>query len=388
MGEAQINPTILTWALQRSGIGATALAERLGTATAKVSSWEAGERKPTFRQARRLAEILHIPFGYLYLPEPPEEHLPIADFRTLGDDPVPPLGAEFRDLLNDVLRKQSWYREYRQQHGDLPLGFIGRFDLNASAATIAADIRQTLAITSEERGGTQNWEGYLRFLIDRIEAAGILVMRSGIVGNNTHRPLSVDEFRGFVVADPYAPVIFINGKDARAAQIFTLVHELAHIWLGASGVSNERLADTHHRDVDVEKICNATAAEFLVPASELRISWRGDIDFSTQVRDLTRVFKVSGVVIARRATELKLASWDEFFAFYQHEREAWAAAARQPGGGGNPYKTSAVRNGKLLTKAVLETAFEGRMLLRDAGSLLGVAPSNLKKLATSVYGEE
>jgi Zn-dependent peptidase ImmA (M78 family)/transcriptional regulator with XRE-family HTH domain len=388
MAEAQINPTILTWALQRSGIGATALAERLGTAASRVSSWEAGERKPTFRQARRMAEILHIPFGYLYLPEPPEELLPIADFRTVGDDPVSPLGAEFRDLLNDVLRKQLWYREYRQQQGDLPLAFIGRFDLNTPAAAIAVDIRQTLAITPEERNTAQNWEGYLRFLIDRIEAAGVLVMRSGIVGNNTHRPLSVDEFRGFVVADPYAPVIFINGKDARAAQIFTLVHELAHIWLGASGVSNEMLGDTHHRDVDVEKICNSTAAEFLVPASELRIRWRGEIDFSTQVRDLTRVFKVSSVVIARRATELKLASWDEFFAFYQREREAWAAAARQPGSGGNPYKTSAVRNGKLLTKAVLETALEGRMLLRDAGSLLGVAPSNLKKLANSVYGEE
>ena len=297
MTDAQINPAILTWALQRSGIGATALAERLGTAASKVSSWETGERKPTFRQARRMAEIMHIPFGYLYLPEPPEEDLPIADFRTLGDDPVRPLGAAFRDLLNDVLRKQLWYREYRQQQGDLPLGFIGRFDLNAPAAKIAADIRQTLAITPEERSNTQNWEGYLRFLIDRIEAAGILVMRSGIVGNNTHRPLSVDEFRGFVVADPYAPVIFINGKDARAAQIFTLVHELAHIWLGASGVSNERLGDTHYRDADVEKICNSTAAEFLVPASELRLRWRGDIDFPTQVRDLTRIFKVSGVVM-------------------------------------------------------------------------------------------
>lgn len=154
-------------------------------------------------------------------------------------------------------------------------------------------------------------------------------MRSGIVGNNTHRPLSVDEFRGFVVADPYAPVIFINGKDARAAQIFTLIHELAHIWLGASGVSNERLGDTHHRDADVEKICNATAAEFLVPASELRTRWKGDIDFSTQVRDLTRVFKVSGVVIARRATELKLVSWEEFFAFYQREREAWATTTKK-----------------------------------------------------------
>jgi len=388
MAEAQINPAILTWALERSGIDAPTLADRLGTATARVSSWETGERKPTFRQARRIAEITHVPFGYFYLPVPPEEPLPIADFRTLGDDPLRPLGAEFRDLLNDVLRKQSWYREYRHQLGERPLEFIGRFDIQSQPAAIAADISRTLSVTQEDRVNSQNWEDYLRLLIEKIEAAGILVMRSGIVGNNTHRPLSVDEFRGFVVSDPYAPVIFINGKDARAAQIFTVIHELAHIWVGASGVSNETLGRAHDRDADIEKLCNSTAAEFLVPAAELRVRWRNGIDFDAQVRDLTRIFKVSAVVVGRRASELRLATWNEFFMFYQREREAWAAVAARQGGGGNPYRTSAARNGKLLTKAVLETAFEGRMLLRDAGSLLGVAPANLKKLATSVYGEQ
>ncbi|CAN7495657.1 XRE family transcriptional regulator [Trinickia sp. LjRoot230] len=388
MAEAQINPAILTWALQRSGIDALALADKLGTATARVESWETGERKPTFRQAKRIAEITHIPFGYFYLPEPPEEALPIADFRTVGDDPVRPLSADFRDLFNEVMRKQTWFREYRQLQGQEPLACIGRFNVRSTATQVAADIGRALQVTAQDRINCANWEDYLRLLIARIEDAGVLVMRSGIVGNNTHRPLSVDEFRGFVVADQYAPVVFLNGKDAKAAQIFTLIHEIAHLWLGESGVSNERIDAAHQHGGDVERLCNATAAEFLAPAAEFRAQWNDRAGFVAQVRDLARTFKVSGVVVGRRAVELGLAPWNEFAAFYQAEREAWAAAAARQSSGGSPYKTSAVRNGKLLTKAVLETAFEGRMLLRDAGSLLGVSPANLKKLASSVYGEQ
>ncbi|WP_061150784.1 helix-turn-helix domain-containing protein [Caballeronia arvi] len=388
MTEAHINPAILTWALRRSGISAPALADRLGTEAARVSSWETGERKPTFRQAKRIAEVTHIPFGYLYLPAPPDEQLPIADFRTVGDDPVRPLSADFRELLNMVLRKQTWYREFRQQQGDGPLSYIGRFGTDATSAEIAADIKRVLDLSEQSRIDSRDWEAYLKLLIERIEDAGVLVMRSGVVGNNTHRPLSVEEFRGFVLADSFAPVIFLNGRDAKAAQIFTLIHELAHVWIGVSGVSNEGLAVEHVRISEVERLCNAVAAEFLVPAREIRARWDRRTDFAAQVRDLSREFKVSAVVVARRAVEIGLASWPAFTRFFQLERARWETAVTRRSGGGNPYRTSTIRNSKLLTRAVLETAFEGRMLLRDAGHLLGIAPANLRKLADSVYGEK
>jgi Zn-dependent peptidase ImmA (M78 family) len=387
MADARINPSILTWARERSGIDVPVLADKLGTPVARVASWEAGERKPTFRQAKRIAEITHIPFGYLYLSAPPDEPLPLADFRTVADAPLEPLGPDFRDVLNDVLRKQAWYREYRKLQRHDSLAFLGRFRLGDSVVGIAADIKRVLAITSTDIAQSANWEGYLRLLIERMEEAGVLVMRSGIVGSNTHRPLSVDEFRGFAIADDDAPVIFLNSKDAKAAQIFTLIHEAAHLWIGASGVSNERLGGTQTRDSEVERTCNAVAAEFLVPADAFRRRWKADAEFTVQVRAIAREFKVSGVVVARRAAELGLVSRQEFERFYLAERDRWAAMASKRAGGGDAFKALAVRNSRRLTKAVLETALEGRMLLRDAGQLLGVNPAILKKLAGSVYGE-
>jgi Zn-dependent peptidase ImmA (M78 family) len=387
MTEAQINPAMLVWALKRSGMDSSALADKLGAAIDRVKAWESGERRPTFLQAKRIADVTHIPFGYLYMSEPPDEQLPIADFRTLEDEPLKPLSVDFRELLNDVLRKQAWYREYRGQLGSAPVTCIGRFRASDTAQTIADDMKCTLGITHRDRASARNWEDYLRLLIDRIEEAGILVMRSGVVGNNSHRPLSVEEFRGFVLADPLAPIIFLNGKDAKAAQVFTLIHELAHIWIGASGISNEGLGFRHDRSNDIERLCNAVSAEFLVPAKQLRGVWSAVEDFTTQVKDIARTFKVSAVVVGRRAVELGLAGWDVFARFYQAERSEWELAATRKSSGGNAYATSATRNSKRLTKAVLEMALEGRMLLRDAGNLLGVAPANLPKLASNVYGE-
>ncbi|HMM61712.1 MAG TPA: ImmA/IrrE family metallo-endopeptidase, partial [Candidatus Rifleibacterium sp.] len=98
-----------------------------------------------------------------------------------------------------------------------------------------------------DRGEAANWESFFNILVERSEQAGIIILRSGKVGNNTHRTLDVKEFRGFVIYDELAPFIFINGADAKAAQIFTLVHELAHVWLGASGVSNNGLDTPEYR---------------------------------------------------------------------------------------------------------------------------------------------
>jgi hypothetical protein len=120
-----------------------------------------------------------------------------------------------------------------------PLGFVGSFETGADPVALAADMRRQLGIGEDFSRVSKSWSDHVARLSRAADAAGILVFRSGIVGGNTRRPLSVDEFRGFALCDELAPVVFVNAADYKAAQSFTLAHGLAHLWIGKSGVSNE-----------------------------------------------------------------------------------------------------------------------------------------------------
>ena len=220
MTTALITPAVLSWARQRAQMEPDRLAEKTGVNINKVLLWEQGEAKPTFRQAQAVARVLHVPFGFLFLSQPPEEDLPIPDLRTVGSNPAHQLSVDVRDVITDVLYKQDWYRDSLLGQGAESLPFLGRFDDNSSAADIARDMVEILRLTIADRQSNNNQATFLDLLVERAENAGLWIMRSGIVGTNTHRPLSVEEFRGFAIFDDFVPVVFINGKDAKAAQIF------------------------------------------------------------------------------------------------------------------------------------------------------------------------
>ena len=378
MSEALINQEILLWAAQRADIPTDVLAERLHVQPEKIEIWLQGAERPTFRQAQNLASVLHIPFGFLFLPRPPVDDLPIPDLRTVDGNPTKRLDTNFKDLLNDILFKRDWYKEFLHDHADVSLPFVGKFGLDALADSVASDIRATLLGTAP-LPPVKNSEEFLRFLMQRAEEVGIWVMRSGIVGSNTHRALSVEQFRGFAISDPMVPLVFINGKDAKAAQLFTLVHELAHIWLGQSGVSNVMIGENdygvHRR---VEKLCNQIAAEFLVPRAAFADRWNASLSFISNVDSLASYFKVSRIVIARRALDLEYVSQSAFGAFYQQEKAKWESASS--GDGGNFYLNVPIRNGAHFTRSVLSQAMSGRMLRRHAASLLNTQPAAVVKL--------
>jgi len=383
MTTALISPTVLRWARERAQLDPERLAEITHVNPEKLLLWEDGETKPTFKQAQDLAKALHIPFGFLFLPTPPEETLPIPDLRTVGNGLPSSLSTDLRDLLADILRKQDWYRDYLLEQGAEAVPFIGRFGLDVAVADIAKDMTATLGLTHADREEAKNWEAFLSLLMDKAEAVGVWVMRSGIVGSNTHRKLDVQEFRGFAICDDIAPLVFINGRDAKAAQIFTLAHELAHLWIGHSGISDVSLtrpADENHRHT--EKLCNAVAAEMLVPQIALRERWAGAETIDLNVDRLASFFRVSTVVIARRAFDLGLIEWPAYLAYYQRQAELWRREKK--GSGGDPYRTVPVRNGRRFTEAVVNSAFSRSLLLRDAGRLLGVNPAKLGRLAQEI----
>lgn len=302
--------------------------------------------------------------------------------RTLPESAPQAESVAFIDALTSVQFKMDWYRDYRVSRGAEKLPFVGRFLARSRLApeVVAKDMRQVLRLKADDRRTARNWEEYLRLLVTRAENAGIWVMRSGVVGNNTHRPLSVDVFRGFAISDPIVPLVFINVRDARAAQIFTLAHELAHLWIGESGISDPFAENVVSAPPGgVEPFCNATAAELLVPRDEFEREWRQRDELVDNTSRLSTHFRVSRIVIAIRARVLNLVTATNFQEFLASERSKWAKDREDTAGGGDYYRTARARNGTDFVRAVLGRAASGELLLRDAGRLLDMTPKSVRE---------
>ncbi|MET3395598.1 Zn-dependent peptidase ImmA (M78 family)/DNA-binding XRE family transcriptional regulator [Variovorax sp. 1140] len=374
--QALINPTLLRWARERLGLSLDDAAQSANVKPERLEAWESGESRPTFRQAQHLAHAFHAPFGYLFLQEPPEELLPLPDLRTVGGVPVPRPSIDLLDTVRIALQRQEWYLEYQKDHGRDPLPFVGRFTANSPVVEVAADIRRVLNVAVEQ--GQRTWEAYFRDLIEAAERVGILVMRSGIVGNNTRRKLDVSEFRGFAISDPLTPVVFINSADAPAARLFTLMHELAHIWIGASGISSVAPGNSRRE----ETFCNAVAGEFLVPRELFWRLWHaGPAELSLLVAELARRFHVSRLVIMRRAFDLGLI---DQATYTDHYLATLAEFRTQDNNGGNFYRAAGAKNSRRFAQAVVTEALSGRLLLREAGRLLGVQPNKIREFAEQI----
>ena len=374
MTTANINTDMLTWARERSGISVPDFARRCGISEERLQEWESGERKLTFNQAMRFAEKAHVPFGYLFLAKPPEEVLPIPDLRTLEGQGVQRPSAELLDLVKLMMQRQEWYREYLQQHFAEANPYVGRASYSDSVESIVEDIRACLGVEPHPTRG--KWDDYYRDLVQRIESLGILVMRQGNLGHHS-RPLNVDEFRGFAIVDEYAPIIFVNHSDALGARLFTLIHELCHIWIGQSGISDGN-TNTHRQE---EVLCNAVAAEFLVPAQEFRALWQHDSEsWEDNLPPLEAHFHVSTWALARRALTLNFISQQEYgrYIFEQKMRHE----QRKGSGGPTYYQTKKAQISRQFSQAVVGEALSGQLLLREAGELLGgIKPGKIETFA-------
>jgi Zn-dependent peptidase ImmA (M78 family)/transcriptional regulator with XRE-family HTH domain len=378
MPRVAVPPALFAWARERAGLDATALAARFP----QLDQWEAGTRQPTLRQLEQYAQATHAPVGYFFLPAPPQESLPIPDFRTLGLG-VPRVSANLLDVVYACQSRQAWYRDEAQVNGETPLPFIGSARLQDEPAAVADRVRQTLGFSVAERAACPTWTEALRLFIAQAEAAGAMVMVSGVVMNNNTRHLDVREFRGFALADPLAPLVFINGADSKAAQMFTLAHELAHLWLGQSGVSNAPPSET--MDHDTESWCNRVAAELLVPQAAFQNALRTDEPLPAALPRLARHFKVSSLVILRRLFDAGLLDREAFWQAYRAEEQRLSHLASRNTGGGDFYRTTVARVSRRFASALVASTMEGRTLYRDAFRMLGIAkPGTFNELGRSL----
>ena len=369
--EVNINAEMITWAITRAGHD---LHEFL-IKEPKIKDWIEYKKKPTVKQLEKFSNKVHIPFGYLFLANPPKENLPIPFFRTEENKPI---SLNVYDAILILQRRQEWLREYLAENEYEPLEFVGKYNTLSNVLDIVKDIRKTLNLGEEWAQEFPTWEKALQFLTKRIEENRIIISFNSVVGHNTRRPIKVEDCRGFVLVDSYAPFMFVNSADSKAAQMFTIVHELAHIWTGESAGFDFRQLQAAR--VPAEQLCDKVAAEFLVPERTFSIEWTNTPD----IKELSRLFKVSPIVIARRALDLEKMTKREFFTFYNsYINKFWLKKNR--GGGGNFYNTAKKRISFAFASHINHAVKTNKLLYRDASRLTGLKGETYRSFVTKTF---
>ena len=377
MNRVAIQPKVLRWACERAGSDRADLEHKFP----HLAAWEDGDIQPTLKQLEAFAKATYTPVGYLFLPEPPVEKIPIPDFRAPGNERIGHPSPDLLDTIYVCQQRQEWFRNYARLMGEKPLAFVGSARVQDGIVPTAARIRTALGFDVNGRRQMPTWTEALRHFTEQADGLGILVMCNGVVHNNNYRHLDPTEFRGFAVADDLAPLVFINGADTKAAQMFTLAHELAHIWLGQSAVSDSQPAILPNEQT--ERWCNEVAAELLVPLELMSQEYRADTGLTEEASRLARRFKVSTLVVLRRILDVGGLSQQEFWEAYHAEMERLRAIPRSSGG--NFYLTQAARVSKRFAAALVTSTLEGQTRYNDAFRMLGFSKlSTFKELGRSL----
>lgn len=363
--EAFITPSVLEWAIKRAGVSAESIHK-------KAEQWVSGKARPTFKQAVDIAKTLQIPFGYLWLKEPPKEQEIIPDLRTIGNGGLAQIPLELKTVVNDVKQKQEWFKEYAKTNGILKCEAIGRFKGSDDTQEIADDVTARLEIQDLVGSGCDK-DRMLKNLIEKIEKLGILVMRNSILRGNTKKKLNLDNFRGFAIFDEFAPLIFINTNDSKAGQIFTLMHEVAHLWIGQSGISDLDIRGNNK----IELACNEIAAKILMPKTKIQKAFR-EFDDDRWLECIADRFSVSTLAVLNRLRSLSLLAPRRYQELYNAELERLSRIPKtRPSGAPPPEVMVRVRNGYLFTFVVTSSVLSGDETYTNGASLLGFKNTDL-----------
>jgi len=388
--KADITPKILKWARESARISEEIAAGKVSVSVEKLREWESGESYPTIIQAQKLAKAYKRPFALLFLTDIPSDFQPLRDFRRKGSTP---LGTGSIFIIREIQQKQAWISEVNKDDNTAKVPFIGRFTVSDDPITVANDILRSFKInpTNYSSGSPiKEW-------IDKAESNGIFISRTSFI--HSRLVLDSDEIQGFAIADPYAPFVFINSEDYDAPQLFTLVHEIAHLWIAATGISNEiehGIKDKNDYQ-PIELFCNEVAGNALMPSdviNSLPFSAFDSVDklfpVAKRLGVSTLALLVRGLKLKRvspeRYQQLKRAAEREYQAFLRREAEKKEKQkSKENKGGPNYYLLQVNRNSRLFTQTVLD-AFRGGMIEpTQASSLLNVQVTRFSKLEEQLY---
>ena len=354
-----VTQSVLAWALQRADRSYEETVKKFP----KLGDWMSGDALPSLRELEKFASFTHVSLGALIMPEPPDEALPIADMRTRGSKVIERPSGNLLDTIDRYQQFQDWYHDYAREQGAQKLPFLGSVSTQDNPHMVAHRVRELLLLDQITATTPEQWR---RDIVKALEEVGVLVMMSGIVGNNTHRPLSTDEFRGFSLYDDLAPLIFVNlAGESYGAQNFTLVHEFAHLLAGHSALSG---GDHLLGGTGEEAWCNRVAALALLPDDALAA-----FDAAQSLQDYrvaARRFGVSAEVALHRLYGARRIDEERYGALLEAVRADYGSEKRHTGGG-NYYNTLTTRLGRPLATAIITSTLEGRMGFTEGFRMIG-----------------
>lgn len=363
-----IKPNLLRWVIQRAGISEEKAIETFPL----LNGWLFQEKQPTLNQLKKFAAKFYVPFGYLFMSNLPIEKIPFPMFRGEAGQ-QDHFNLNVYDTVMNVQARQEWLEEYLEENDIKTCNFIGSITTKTSISETVRRLRSILDLDDRWAFSLATPDAAVSLLGQKIEDTGVFLAYNGVVGNNTHRPLKVSECRGFALVNEKAPYIFVNSADSKSAQLFTLIHEVAHLMLGVSAGHAGSEVLNHEA---TENYCDMVAAEFLVPASVLREIWIND------TKSASRRFKASELVVARRAHDLCLMSDTEYKAFWAMYSQR-QLRIKKKSTGGSFYLTSVKRVGRNFAIHVRNAVNNKQLNYTEAYRLTGLYGKTYDKFMTN-----
>lgn len=377
-----IQPVIIRWALSQTS------EEKLGVKLVEnIKHWLDGTKSPTFKQIEEFSKKSHIPLGYFFLQTPPVEQISLLEYRTLDSVELTDPSRNLIDTIYEMEAVQDWMISYRKEWNYDTISAIGSLKGVVDTELIADTIRKDLGLNVnwyKECGSSSEAFNKIR---GQLEECGIIVMMNGIVGKNTRRALDVNEFRAFAMVDELAPLIFINGADSAGGRLFSLFHEIVHLWIGENDLYNDRRYSTKGIK-PIEIICNAVAGELMVPKATFLEKWNNNTNDDTheKIKELARMFRCSGSVIARRALDNKKIDKDVYNQVIADAIEAYIQAKQERSSGGDYYRTARSKLDGVFVRALCESVNSGRTSFTEAYRLTNTTSKTFSEVASGLGG--
>ena len=380
-----VKPIIIQWAIQSAGKDVSGLSDKFD----KIDKWTSEESELTVSELNKLSKELRIPFGYFFLGEPPDEDIQLLKYRTVDNEEQAKPSRELIDTIKYMEKRQSFMRDALIEDGFLPHEFVGSAAIKDNPEDLAVKITQELKL---KKDWNKNNPAAFNVLREAISNLGILVMQNGVVGNNNHRVLNVAEFRAFVLIDEYVPLIFLNARDSANAKVFSLCHELVHIWLGVDELYNDNFTTNQiFNNGQLESFCNEVAAEMLLPLSSIQSALDPQNDIYTNIKHISKVFNVSELVVCIRLKTKKFINAKVFNEVYANlltemRDNLLGKQLQEKKSGGDYYATGGSRLDARFAATVSRKAREGRILYTEAYELVGAKGKTYDNLIKYVEG--